>query len=102
MSVFTDDLDTMFEDFETVTVVFGALTGKAFRDQWSAEVLPGMDAGVVGDHVAITFPTSRFPGLAIGSELTVDAVQYTVKDRRLPPEMVDGAVTHALLKRVVP
>jgi hypothetical protein len=99
VTVFADDLDTMFEDFETVTVVCGASTGEAFRDQWSAEVLPGMDAGVVSEQVAITFPTSRFPGLSIGSEVTVDSVAYVVKDRRLPPDMVDGAITTALLVR---
>lgn len=102
MNQFADDLDTMFEDFETVTVEFGASTGEAFRDQWSMEVLPGMDAGVVGEQVAITFPTSRFPGLTIGSEITVEDVAYVVKDRRLPPDMVDGAITTALLQKAAP
>jgi hypothetical protein len=102
MTVFDDDLDTMLEGFPTVTVVFDGITAEAYRDQWSAEVLPGMAGGVVAENSALTFPTSRFPGIAIGSSLTVDGIAFTVRDKRLPPDMADGAVTQVLLQKVAP
>jgi hypothetical protein len=99
MTVFDDDLAAMFDGFPTVTVSFGAVTAEAYRDSWSAETLPGMAGGVVAENTALTFPTSRFPGIAIGSALTVDGEAFTVRDKRLPPGMVDGAVTQVLLKK---
>lgn len=98
---FDDDLDTMFEDLPVVTVVFGDVTAAAFKDSWDSDTLPGASSrGVVARQVALTFPTTRFPGLTMESALTVDGVAYTVIDSRRPQDEVDGAVTHVLLQQV--
>lgn len=98
---FDDDLATMFEDLPSVTVVFGAVTAQAFQDTWDGDALPGVQSrGVVASQVALSFPTTRFPGLAMGSALTVEGVAYTVIDSRRPLDDVDGAITHLLLQKV--
>jgi hypothetical protein len=95
MTQFDDDLDSMFTDLPAVTVAFGEASGPAFLDVSDADVLMGMERGVVGAVRTLVFRTSRFPGLQIGSSVTVDGVAYTVRDRRRPTHYVDGAVTEA-------
>lgn len=98
---FDDDLAAMFEDLPTVTIAFGDATGPAFLDTWDSETLPGVQSrGVIASNVAISFPTAQFPGLGMGSALTVDGVAYTVIDPRRPQDGVDGAVSHMLLQKV--
>jgi hypothetical protein len=95
MSIYDDDLSSMFTDLPSVTVVFGEASGLAFKNIATDDVLMGMERGVVGEVLTLEFPTARFPGLQIGSALTVDGVPYTVRDRRKAPAHVDGAITEA-------
>lgn len=95
MTLFDDDLDTMFDDFPSVDIVCGTASGKGFKDVEDMEVLSGMERGVIGEGILLTFPTARFPDLVIGSALTVDGVAMKVRDRRRPKDYADGAVTCA-------
>lgn len=112
MNQFDDDLDTMFTDFDPVTVVFGSDSTQAIRDAWDQEVLPGSgDKGMVVALLALLIKTSALPGLKIGHEVLVydtqdpvtgqpigDGIRYIVRDRNRPIESADGALTHLLLK----
>ena len=93
MTVFDDDLASMFTDLPSVAVVFGEVAGPAFQDLSDNDVLMGMEKGVVGEVRTLIFPTTRFPGLKIGSAVTVNGDAYTVRDRRRPAHHADGAVT---------
>lgn len=104
MTIYDDDLSSMFTDLPSVTVVFGAASGLAFLNIATDDVLMGMERGVVGEVLTLEFPTARFPGLQIGSAVTVDGVvngvalvaaPFTVRDRRKAPLHVDGAITEA-------
>jgi hypothetical protein len=102
---FDDDLDTMCSgaDLPTVSVAFGDITGVAYEDSWLEEALPGVQSrGVVAEQVALSFPTKRFPGMTMGSALTVDGVAYTVIEPRRPQDGTDGAFTHVLLQKTPP
>lgn len=108
MTQFDDDIDTMLADFDPKTLVFGSYAGNAIRDEWDADVLPGTEKGVVVELIALLVKTSAFPGLKIGSSVTLydqDAngqriepgASYRVRDRARPIESADGALTHLLL-----
>jgi hypothetical protein len=95
MTAFDDDLASMFTDLPSVSVTFGEAAGLAFLSLSDDDVLTGMEKGVVGEVRTIEFPTTRFPGLKIGSAVTVDGANYTVRDRRRSLQHVDGAITEA-------
>lgn len=102
MTQFDDDLLSMFTGLPSVTVTFGATSGPAFLNVSTEDVLTGMEKGVVGGVLTLELPTARFPGLKVGSAVTVDGVvngvvlvaaPFTVRDRRQPGHYVDGAIT---------
>lgn len=100
MAAFNDaDIDTMLADFAPVAMVFGSITGNAYLDTWDEEVLKGNDVGVMGAVITVMVKTSQWPGLVIGSVVTVDGVNYTVRARMRPPEVVDGAITYLKLEK---
>jgi hypothetical protein len=99
MAFFEDaDIDTMLSDFAPKSMVFGAMTGNIYQDSWDEEVLKGQGSGVMGNVIVGLIKTSAWPGLVIGSSVTVDGTPYTVRARFRPPESADGALTYIRLE----
>lgn len=96
---FDADLDAMLGGLDSVTLAFGAYSGPAVQDTWDEDTAPGVERGVMAGRLALQFRTSAFPGLAIGSAVTVDGVSYVVADRRRPIDAADGRLTQVLLRK---
>lgn len=95
-----DDIAAIMADEEGfgVPVVFGAYQGRGIVDYVGKDVLQSMGiSGVSATAITVDVQTSAFPGLTIKSVITVDGVQYSVRDRQ---QVGDGAETHLLCTAV--
>lgn len=78
----------------SVPVVFGAINGRGIVDYVDKTVLPSLGiTGVSGKVITVDIQTTAFPGIVVGSSITVDGTNYKVRDRS---QVGDGAETHLL------
>ena len=89
----TDDLDIFFDNPFGVSATSGATTAKVLLDQPS-QVLAG-DMVLTTDF-QITAKTSDFGTLLAGASITVDSVDYTVRETRL---VGDGLICEISLQK---
>ena len=91
------DIPAMLADFG-VAVVLDGVTAKGVVDYVDAVTLKENGiAGVINKAITVMLQTTAFPSLggnnAVGKQLTVDGVTYTVRERL---QQSDGAITHLL------
>jgi hypothetical protein len=96
---FDDDLADCFDadEFPSKQLSYNGVTAPVWTNEWDQTAFDGPAGGVIAGAVQIECPTGQFPGIAIGAAVTLDGVNYTVRDRLRPIEMVDGAITYLLL-----
>jgi len=92
---FTDDLDIFLADFG-VTVTKGVITGVGVLDMPSEMIADGV---VLTTDYELTVKTSEFGGLLYGDGLTVNGVNYTVRN---PMPVDDGSFTKLSLMKIAP
>jgi hypothetical protein len=92
---FTDDLDIFLADFG-VTVTNGVVTGVGVLDMPSEMIADGV---VLTTDYKLTVKTSDFGGLLYGDGLTVNSVNYTVRNAML---VDDGSFTELSLMKIAP
>ena len=92
---FSEDLDLFLADFG-VAVVSGAVTGLGILDMPSEIVADGV---VLTTDYKVTVKTSQFGGLIYGAGVTVDGVNYQVREAM---KVDDGSFTELMLTRVPP
>lgn len=92
--MFTEDLGAFFAtgDF-AVPAVFGALTAEVLLDAPDEELLGGE---VLSTEYAIRYRAGQLTGLTRGSSITVNGINYTVRQVRATD---DGALMRATLTR---
>jgi hypothetical protein len=91
----TEDLDLFFADFG-VPVSTGALTGFGVLDMPSQVVADGM---VLTTDYKLTVKTSAFGGLLYGDAITVDGINYQVREAM---KVDDGKFTDLYLTKLAP
>jgi hypothetical protein len=91
----TEDLSLFLADFG-VTVTSGAVSGMGILDMPSQVVADGM---VLTTDYKLTVRTSEFGGLIYGAPVTVDGVNYQVREAM---KVDDGAMTELMLTRLAP
>lgn len=91
----TEDLNLFLEDFG-VTCTSGAVTAKGILDMPSQVVADGM---VLTTDYKLTVRTADFGGLLYGSPITVDGVNYQVREAL---KIDDGQFTDLMLTRLAP
>jgi len=91
----TEDLSLFLTDFG-VTVTSGAVTGLGILDM-PGQVVAG-DMIITTDY-RLTVKTSNFGGLIYGAEVTVDGVNYQVREAM---KIDDGEFSELMLSRVPP
>lgn len=91
----TEDLSLFLEDFG-VTCTSGAVTAKGILDMPSQVVADGM---VLTTDYKLTVRTADFGGLLYGAGITVDGVNYQVREAM---KIDDGAFTDLMLTRLAP
>lgn len=91
----TEDLNLFLEDFG-VTCTSGAVTAKGILDMPSQVVADGM---VLTTDYKLTVRTADFGGLLYGSPITVDGVNYQVREAM---KIDDGQFTDLMLTRLAP
>lgn len=82
------DIDVMLADFG-VAMVFGGVSGKCLVDLADQDMVPTITAAL-GEVRVATIRTAAFPGLAVGSSVTVDGTAYKVLDRK---RVADGRLS---------
>ena len=92
---FTEDLDIFLADFG-VTVTNGIVTGVGVLDMPSEIVADGV---VLTTDYKVTVKTSDFGGLLYGDGVTVNGVNYTVRNSML---IDDGSFTELSLMKIAP
>lgn len=92
---FTEDLGLFLEDFG-VTCTSGAVTAKGILDMPSQVVADGM---VLTTDYKVTVRTADFGGLLYGAPITVDGVNYQVREAM---KIDDGMFTDLMLTRLAP
>jgi len=92
---FTEDLDIFLADFG-VTVTNGIVTGVGVLDMPSEIVADGV---VLTTDYKVTVKTSDFGGLLYGDGVTVNGVNYTVRNAML---IDDGSFTELSLMKIAP
>lgn len=92
---FTEELDLFLTDFG-VPVSAGAVTGVGVLDMPSQVVADGM---VLTTDYKLTVKTSVFGGLLYGNGITVDGVNYQVREAM---KVDDGNFTELMLTRLAP
>jgi hypothetical protein len=92
---FTEDLDLFLSDFG-VPVSSGAVTGFGVLDMPSQVVADGM---VLTTDYKLTVRTSVFGGLLYGDGITVDGVNYQVREAM---KVDDGKFTELMLTKLAP
>jgi hypothetical protein len=91
----TEDLSLFLADFG-VTVTSGAVSGMGILDMPSQIVADGM---VLTTDYRLTVRTSEFGGLIYGAAVTVDGVNYQVREAM---KIDDGQFTELMLTRLAP
>lgn len=91
----TEDLTLFLNDFG-VTVTSGAVSGMGILDMPSQIVADGM---VLTTDYRLTVRTSEFGGLIYGAGVTVDGVNYQVREAM---KIDDGQFTELMLTRLAP
>lgn len=91
----TEDLSLFLADFG-VTVTSGAVSGMGILDMPSQIVADGM---VLTTDYKLTVRTSEFGGLIYGAPVTVDGVNYQVREAI---KVDDGQFTELMLTRLAP
>jgi hypothetical protein len=91
----TEDLSMFLADFG-VTVTSGAVSGMGILDMPSQIVADGM---VLTTDYRLTVKTSEFGGLIYGAGVTVDGVNYQVREAM---KIDDGQFTELMLTRLAP
>jgi hypothetical protein len=92
---FTEELDLFLSDFG-VPVSAGAVTGVGVLDMPSQVVADGM---VLTTDYKLTVRTSVFGGLLYGDGITVDGVNYQVREAM---KVDDGKFTELMLTKLAP
>ena len=92
---FTEDLDLFLADFG-VSVTSGSVTGIGILDMPSEIVADGV---VLTTDYKVTVKTSQFGGLLYGAPVTVDGVNYQVREAM---KVDDGSFTDLMLTRLAP
>jgi hypothetical protein len=92
---FTENLDVFLADFG-VTVTSGAVSGSGILDMPGELVADGM---VISTDYSLRCEASKFGGLIYGAAMTVDAVNYQVRENRL---IEDGKFCEITLLKVAP
>jgi hypothetical protein len=92
---FTEELDLFLSDFG-VPVSAGAVTGVGVLDMPSQVVADGM---VLTTDYKLTVKTSDFGGLLYGDGITVDGVNYQVREAM---KVDDGKFTELMLTKLAP
>jgi hypothetical protein len=92
---FTENLDVFLADFG-VSVTAGAVSGSGLLDMPGELVLDGM---VISTDYTLRCEASKFGGLIYGAAVTVDSVNYQVRDNRL---IEDGKFCNITLLKVAP
>jgi hypothetical protein len=90
---FTEDLSVFLNDFG-VSVTAGAVSGSGLLDMPGELVLDGM---VISTDYTLRCEASKFGGLIYGAAMTVDGVNYQVRDNRL---IEDGKFCNITLLKV--
>jgi len=91
-----DDIAAIMADAggPSVPVVFGAIAGRGIVDYVDKNILPSLGiSGVSAKVITVDVQTTAFPGITVGSSITVDGVNYKVRDKS---QVGDGAETHLL------
>jgi hypothetical protein len=92
---FTEDLDLFLADFG-VPVTSGNVTGIGILDMPSEIVADGV---VLTTDYKVTVKTSQFGGLLYGAPVTVNGVNYQVREAM---KVDDGSFTDLMLTRLAP
>ena len=92
---FTENLDVFLADFG-VTVTSGATSGIGILDMPGELVADGM---IITTDYSLRCEASKFGGLIYGAAMTVDAVNYQVRENRL---IEDGKFCEITLLKVAP
>lgn len=92
---FTEDLDLFLADFG-VSVTSGAVTGVGILDM-PTEIIA--DNVVLTTDYKVTVKTSEFGGLIYGAPVTVNGVNYQVREAL---KIDDGEFTELMLTRLAP
>tara|TARA_Y100000361_G_scaffold120492_1_gene112207 strand:+ start:631 stop:921 length:291 start_codon:yes stop_codon:yes gene_type:complete len=91
---FTENLDAFFDTPGfTVPVVFGSKTGAGYFQSPDEKI---MDDIVLTTDYAVLVKTSDFSGVTNGSSMTVDGVDYTVRE---PMLLDDGKIMRVFLMK---
>ena len=91
---FTEDLDAFFDTPGfTVPVVFGATTGVGYFE--SPNEIIADDIVLTTDY-AVVVKTSDFASVARGDTMTVEGVNYTVRE---PMRLDDGKIMRVMLMK---
>lgn len=92
---FTEDLSLFLSDFG-VTVTSGGVTGSGILDMPTQVIADGM---VLTTEYRLTTKTSEFGGLLYGAAITVDGVNYQVREAM---KIDDGEFSELMLTRLAP
>jgi hypothetical protein len=92
---FQEDLDAFFDTPGfTVPVVFGSTTGVGYFDTPSEIIANGL---VLTTDYSVVVKTSDFSSVSQGDTMTVDSVNYTVRE---PMLLDDGKIMRVMLEKV--
>ena len=89
---FTENLDVFLADFG-VSITAGAVSGLGLLDQPGELVADGM---IITTDYSLRCEASKFGGLIYGAAITVDGVNYQVRENRL---IEDGAFCLMMLQK---
>lgn len=87
----TENIPALFADMG-VTATSGGYSAVVFFDEPTRNILGDM---VLAEEPAITLPTASLPDLAYGDSITVDNVDYTVREVM---RMDDGKLKRVTLR----
>jgi hypothetical protein len=92
---FQEDLDAFFDTPGfTVSVVLGSTTGVGYFDTPSEIIANGL---VLTTDYSVVVKTSDFSSVSQGDTMTVDSVNYTVRE---PMLLDDGKIMRVMLEKV--
>tara|TARA_Y100000004_G_scaffold42963_1_gene47028 strand:+ start:403 stop:693 length:291 start_codon:yes stop_codon:yes gene_type:complete len=92
---FTEDLDAFFDTPGfTVPVVFGSTTSSGYFESPSEIIADGL---VLTTDFSVVVKTSDFSSVSQGDTITVDSVDYTVRE---PMLLDDGKIMRVMMEKV--